>query len=420
MPVVFDDEQQDLPPSGRPRQPAVAGPARAVDALFGDIIRSEGFDAGLGAFTERLTDNVLGIPQILGSAAQEAGNLLQDTPVPALGPVIGEPLSVLGRALNENVPSGREVMATAQGVLTAGGDISSALAARDDLAERNPFVSGVGQFLGDAATIQSGRGPREAAGGLFDEVIDNFITSRAKSVRSTTGGTGAREIKEVLQGDTFRDIARGIGRSVETGLEGTALAMLQGEDPIETGMLAAMLQAGGSAGLTFAGTSFEAPTHIIDAIRKDGKKTGRFTKLAVGVGFQTWLLDQVFSLLGDGPITAEAEAFDKARIAAVVGLATVAAKRSKSDGLLSNFPNLADSLLTVPRTALIGAAQAMAEDQPTRNIVRDISQNPERYTEEELNKIQQGIRDGNIKQVVADNFGSGGRVVFDDEEGEQQ
>jgi hypothetical protein len=391
-----------------------------VGNIAGDMVGSEGFAALTGGAAEGMVDNVLGIPGILGGAMQEAGALLQDAPFPAVQQVLGEPLSAAGRGLVQNLPTGREVLSFVEGPLRGGTE--AALAERNAIAERNPVMSTIGGYVDDTFLLHGGRkalrdtfDSLSKSGGLFDDIIDKAINKGAGFNANTKTEKLA---KSILEEDSFKTLARGLGRSVETGVEAAALSILQGEDPIETGIMAAVMQGAGSAGLTFAGMSFEAPVAAFDSIRRDGKKTGMTGKILAGLSFQAWLLNSVFNFIGENPIEAEESAFDKARMAAVIGLASVTAKRSKPDGLVSGFPELADFLITTPRTGLIKTAQMMAENQEVRQVISNLENNPEAYSERQLEVIKKAIENGTLDEAVSRNFNTGRFVTKEEFEGQ--
>src|SRR5690606_38194433 len=91
-----------------------------------------------------------------------------------------------------------------------------------------PFVSGVGEFAGDVATLATGRAAvRAATGGLNLAELAPKINTTANTI-----------VGRVLQ--TFARTATTAGsRAAELSLEGAFLASLQNSDPAEVAAMAA-------------------------------------------------------------------------------------------------------------------------------------------------------------------------------------
>lgn len=349
--------------------------------------------------TGRVIENVLGIPNALiglnNSAIDAAGGVL--------GPGVAEFL--LGdKSEKFNTPSGREVLAggdAAIGVL--GGDFNvgerfqSELAQREQEATDNPTASMLGGFSGDVATLLTGRLPRTGPGGLFDKKIADALSSGSKALGKKAGATGVvKQAKDILDTDVFKHAARGAGRVFETGVEGAALSLLQDGDPVETAAFAAGGQLVASGALAAAEGAVELPLKVL------GKNTlGPLGKKAVGIAAQGVILSTLFKVLQSNPDAAEETAFDKLTTALVVGgAAGILGKRSKEGGLLENFPSLADAILTVPRTGMIKAAQAIADDEDSQAVVGLMASDPEAFTAKQLERLQEGIESGNFPEAV--------------------
>ena len=229
------------------------------------------------------------------------------------------------------------------------------------------------------------------------EQLRGSVSSLIKPV----GKTGmAKQTKEIVDSQAFKDLARAAGRSVETGLEGAALAMVQDGDPVETFALAAGGQLASSGALKFADGMITMPLRLF------GKsQLGPIEKKLVGVGVQGAILGTLFKLFQQNPDVAEETAFDKLTYGILIGAALgLPGKRPKADGLLENFPTLADAILTVPRAGMIKAAQSMAEDENSRLVAAAMTQ-PERFSQKHVEQFQKAVESGNLPEAAREIVG---------------
>lgn len=367
--------------------------------------------AATGAGLERFIDNALGVPEFIARGVDYAealpGRLIGEDNAAFLFGEGSRPVpadeSVLG------LPSGREVMAgvsSLPGILQGQAPseaFGAALADRQQIEESAPFAAAVGQLGGDAASLMSGRLPIRAAGapsavgqsgGLLDNTIDQGLSRFSANLGAKAAGaeTGiARQAKEIVDSDFFRESARGFGRAAETGLEAAVLSAVQDADPIETAGIAAGGQLAASAGLaTVAGMG--------DAVGPS--RYGPVARRVIGLSITAGIGGAVLAALQQNPVEAIENSFDKITAGLIVGAAATIGKRPKSDGLLKNFPAIADTILAVPRAGMINLAQAMAEDEPTQELVMRMKDAPDTITEKQATMIHKAIKDGNVKEVA--------------------
>ncbi|MEM7002404.1 MAG: hypothetical protein AAF529_16565 [Pseudomonadota bacterium] len=380
------------------------------------------FSAMTTAGVSRLLDNIIGLP----NAAIRAKNDATETISAGLADAVGQGPSdaLLGAAdwigatpvdmLFSSEPSsqiettGLDILAGGDALLSmvANGstDFDSAFqrekAAREELMARNPMAAALGGFGGDAATIASGRAPMvNGPGGLFDDAISATLTKGSTNLAATAATKGfKRQVSELLDNDIVRDMSRGIGRAAETGIEGAVLAAMQEGDPVETAAISAGMQLASSAGLTTAGAFLD---HIPGQVLNE--KAGPISKASMGMLGYAAVLTALQSAIGQAePGQALEDSFDKITGGLALGLLAIPGKRSKEDGVLKNFPVLADSILTVPRTAMLELAQEIA-DKPSpqaESLINLMQSNPDALTEVQQMQIQEAIENGTFTDLA--------------------
>ena len=355
----------------------------------------------------RVVDNILGLPQGLENLGNSAQGGINDLLASLTNQNVADFL--VGEQTEPeqyDVPEAREIFAALDagtGTVTGQGDFDSlfadALGLRQDLAAENPTADTLGGFSGDVLSLLTGRAPRSGAGGLFDEKILDTLRGASTKLGAKAGSTGTvKQAKEIIDSELFQDTMRGLGRGLETGLEGAALAIVQDGDPLETFGLAAGGQLASSGALTAAGGAVELPLKLFGQNR-----LGKFSKTLIGATAQGVMLTTLFQVFQKNPDAAEETAFDKLTTSLVIGgTLGLAGKRSKPDGVLKNFPTLADAILTVPRTGMIKVAQSLAEDPDAQLVAQTMASNPDAFTQDQLTAIQAGIEGGDLSSVVRD------------------
>lgn len=347
-----------------------------------------------GGFTERVLDNAMGIPNMPLKLFEQMHN----TGRAVAGKPASPPMSMLP------MPSGREVLAGAQSVLP-GGSFEAAMKEREDLAGQHPVLSAVGELGGDVATLGAMRLPRGAQyGGMLDASIKNTLNAFSRNLTSPKDVGVKRQVQEIIDSETFRSLAQGAGRAAETGLEGGALSILQGGDPVETAAFAAGMQGVSSGALTWAANSAELPGRLLG---QETRKMGPLSRGLIGLGVNAAIMSVAFNLIGDNPDAAESAAYDKAAYGLLLGaMIGIPGKRSKAEGILKNFPNLADTVLTVPRTVMVKLSQKLAEDPTAAKAMEVMGQTPQVFTEEQAGDFLKWIQDGTFAEKVGELYES--------------
>jgi len=232
--------------------------------------------------------------------------------------------------------------------------------ARTQMAEQRPGATAVGQFAGDAATLAMGRAPfvRPGGGGMFDQQIGSMLTRYATAARGPQASALRRTSANIVNSDTFRNIARGAGRAGEAGLEGAAMSLLQNGDPLETAAFAA----GGQAVSSLGGELFEDAVNFLPGKTFKGKLLSAAASAAATGGILQ-LLKSAMPGGEDNVIESLESGFNKAMLAIALGGALdLVGRRPSGGGILREFPAIADAMQTLPRTGIIKLAQAAASD----------------------------------------------------------
>jgi hypothetical protein len=243
------------------------------------------------------------------------------------------------------------------GALLPGGETPSAAfgAAKagieaEDAALRaeHPIASAAGDITGDVASLVTGRAPvanlvRKAEQRLAPKVAD---MSFGGATKAAVGGplSPARVAENIWTSPKLRRVARGLGRSAETGIEAAVLEVMKGgeEDPLS----AAALAAGGQAG---ASVMLQMGQGLLSGGWKDaGVKVG-------AAAFSVWSLWQLAKSAtpgGEDRILESIETgYDKIAASLVLGsLAAISgAPRFRDANLDRTLTQVVDAAATVPR-----------------------------------------------------------------------
>lgn len=370
-----------------------------------------GGSALLGSGLERFFDNFSGLAESAARGIEYGQNLPKKIlPSSMADFLFGEQQITPPGDTVLGLPTGREILAGAgalPGLLS--GDYSqqfdAAMAERDAIAEQNPIATLAGQLGGDAATLMLGRAPRSGPGGMFDEFIRQNIDKLSSSALKvagnatpaarTVGQSLSKEFGNRISSETFRNLAKGAGRSLETGLEGALLAVAQDGDPLETAGFAAGTQAASSLALYGVSETFQLGSKAAKAVG-----LGPVGKFVAGGIVSAGLAAGLMKLLQADPEAAEETAYDKLALGVVLGIAAIGGKRSKADGVLKEWPTIADGILTIPRAAMINAAQKWAEKPEDAQLVSALAENPNQFTPEQIQGFRKGLESDNPDDAV--------------------
>ena len=352
---------------------------------------------------EKLTNNILQIPNVVSKG------LMRDFEPPHILSPGGEMSQMDGWRVPENplnIPSGRQALSGLEagvGLLTGNpnvtGTYDAAMQMREGIEQANPGAHSGGEFMGDVLTLFGGRAP---AGGRMTQLVDEGMEGLANAIQRVTRTTTpaasgtAKTLESIGSSTAMREMLRATGRAAETGVEGAALSILENKDPLEGAAYAAGAQLAASGALKFgSGVVVGLPERLLA-----GTNLGKLEKGLLGVAGQAVLLSTLFNVLQQNPDQAQETAYDKVALGMAIGLLGVAGKRPKPDGALSNFPALADAILTVPRAGMIKASQTFADDWFVGETVKSMAENPDQFSEDQIKEFQKGIENGNLDEVA--------------------
>lgn len=370
--------------------------AAAIRKMPGMAPRSEAspLAAGAVALGERVLDNMSGIANLPFRAVNAAADMLTAPVGNGPNPIRpGSPLARLEQAIPRwpTLPSGEEFAAaigTPAQALFTGQSLADAyagnMAQRRQMAADNPMSDTLGQFGGDAVSLLLGRVPLGNAArgasmtgragaasddiarlaaptstGLFDRAIAGAINKGVNAWSGPKSTALTRTLAQIPDSAIVRKLAQGAARSLETGLEGAALALAQERDPLEVAGFAA----GGQAASSLISEAFE---DVTSAAVGGGSVRSRAINLGIAAlaSATAWqLLQSALPGGEDNPLASVEGAFNKVALGIGLGVASeLVGRRASGQGFLREFPALADALQTVPRTTLVQAGMAISGD----------------------------------------------------------
>lgn len=357
-----------------------------------------GLEAAMTGAEHQLLDNALGLPDALlslGNFAAQKGDEIRDR---LLG-VEPDQYRPFGQPVKEGLESigltPDKLLAEVYSGAGLFGDPDEEEQRLSRLKEEYPNWFGGGEIGGDVFSLLTGRGRMkrslpagERAGGVFDKAINDYITRKLPA----DGAEGfAPQVRQIMDSELFRHSMRGAGRSFETGIEAEFLNMLHGGDPGEMMGIGMAAQLVSSASLTTAAGMSELPVRLFGA-----KDMGKMTKGAIGVGLQSWIFGNMLQVLGQTQDEAAETSYDKVlagfALAATVGLP---GKRPKDDGVLKNFPLMADAVLAVPRAAGVNFVESLRDaSEEVQKLNTMMAESPEMFSEKDREKYQSIIMAG--------------------------
>lgn len=256
----------------------------------------------------------------------------------------------------------------------------------DELRERHSIASDAGDILGDVMTLGLGRAPFAKWRGRTPPKRFQFNPLPTEAGRVTTN---------VLNSRAVRSLARGAGKSLETGLEGLTLSIVQDGDPLETAAYAAGGQAAGNLLLTTSKAATLGQKGVF------GKALGTATTAAVLTGFVRLAQEKIPGVEGN-IYDAMDVSFKTISLAVLAGMAgtMVGAKRWTSD----TAPFIADSIATMPRGAVLSMlkdwqASDQKQQETVEKVLETLAQDPE-YFGPLGGTLTRSMRNGTIVQEV--------------------
>lgn len=342
----------------------------------------------------QFADAVLGIPDALittaanipappgfpGSVQTPEGGIrgvsLFETITGRQAPAVGEDVLPIPSA--EEIRAGISAAVPSTGPLDVQQRFELARAEQEQRKQEFPISTVAGQVAGDVATIATGRAP--------------FVTSVARRQAAGPGtvvarfvGPGAeRAIREAFKSKGVASLARGAGRSVEAGLEGATIAILQDGDPLEVAAYSAGGQAGGSA------------------LLKIGATKGGLLGVAGAATAATAAIQMAKTLTPGGNnfiLPSVEEAFEKVTFALAAGALAGAAGAGRLRGRrFEDFPKFMDGLTTIPRASLISLVNDTTKDTDGRMeaTMKTLAEDPEFFTPNERQQLNRALKSDKI------------------------
>lgn len=382
----LDEEEQKADLSDRGEAAFMLGGAEQIASNLANIP---------AALLEQIGTGLLGAPPNVERMAQEAG--------------VVSPQQAASNVADMIRPPDRPLAAAAEFL-----GVPEAEAFSEELAAQNPIADLSGSLGGDVATILAGKKPlqniidklsgrEKTTGGMFDEIIDSILDRGSKTASAAAGRTGvAREVQEVLDAEWFRHLARGAGRAGETGLEAAFLSGLEGEsDPATVAGIAAGSQALSSFALWSGAQAVDLPFDLMGA-EKPKSMGGKITRNGLALTVAGGILGSWLNLFGMSPDQADEAAFDKLGFGVLSAMAYgLQGKRPVPDGLLKNFPDAAEAVLTVPRTAWNNAIIWLAGDERGQTVVQAMQQ-PGVIAAKEFDGMTKAVEGGTFEEWALD------------------
>lgn len=377
-----------------PEQPPVSSRPSLPEGMI-----PMGIEAAMTGAEHQLLSNALSLPDMalsLGNFITQKGDEVRDRllgaepdPYRSLGQPVREGMDAVGLTPDK-------ILSQVYSGLGLFGDPAEEESRLQRLKEEYPNWFGAGELGGDVSSLLlGGRGRMkrslpagERAGGVFDKAINDYITRKLPADGAEGFGP---QVRQIMDSELFRHSMRGAGRSLETGIEAEFLNMLHGGDPGEMLGIGMAAQLVSSASLTTAAGMSELPVRLFGA-----KDMSKLTKGAIGVGLQSWIFGNMLQVVGQTQDEAAETSYDKVlagfALAATLGLP---GKRPKDDGVLKNFPLMADAVLAVPRATGISFVESLRNaSEEVQKLNTMMAESPEIFSEKDRKKYESIIMAG--------------------------
>lgn len=363
------------------------------DKLTGGVVpRTPQNSTTIGAFARGGLEGLLTVP---GAAAQFALNSALQGPAAAI-------------AMPQDrsfIPKGQELMASANQL----GQSAAALTNWDASQFQNPFEAEalkseavgqehpvafpVGRAVGEIAGLRS---PVARARSLAEmNAIELGTKYRALAQVANEAGTlkGFRYAETipdafraaVAESKGFSSLMNRAQRAAETGLEGAAISILEGGDPLETAAYAAGGQAAGSVllgGLTglFSGGPLKAGAKIALSAASVGAILQTVKSLAPGG--QDYSLESIES------------GFNKVGLGIAAGVLSGLAGAGRFP--IKAVPAISDYLTAMPRAASMAVLHDALNDTRTETVIQKLSTDPDYFGPAAARRLERAFRNPNI------------------------
>jgi len=264
--------------------------------------------------------------------------------------------------------------------------------------QQNPMATSFGQLAGEGVGLMLGRGmAKGGAGGSgfipkATEETGAYISAIGAKLTENPGM--ARAISDQFKRGVMHDLARAAGKAAETSLEGAAVAMLQGGDPLE--------MAAYSAGAQVIGSAMLAPSH--------GLFSGGALRAGLKIGLAAAATMSVIQIAksgtpgGDNRILESIETgYDKVLFAIALGGLSAAAGMGRVPG--KNLPMLTDAVTAIPRGATLSILQSVLNDREqgvdtTERALTALATNPMQFNKSQRAAMERGLTDGSFGDTV--------------------
>lgn len=258
------------------------------------------------------------------------------------------------------------------------------------MAEQNPAATMLGNISGDMMTLITARAPIAAARSqqnLASAMKFPMVGPKPAIELAPTVSTALKQA--TANSKALNTLMNRVGRAAETGLEGFALAALNGQaDPVETAAYAAGTQAAGSLLLSgMSGLFSGGPTKIGGKLALSAVAMGAITELMRSGAFGT-----------DDPIGSLATGFDKVLLGIAAGVVSGGAGMGRvTKGFpVSALPATADMITSLPRAASLSVLTSMLDDPAAEAVVNKISTNPTYFDPASMRRIERAFVDPNV------------------------
>lgn len=306
----------------------------------------------------------------------------------------GTALPKLGQLMD--VPSGEQAFAGAQAAAEVPGAMmrgepaqfgqrmDASMAQGQQLEEQHPGPTTLGTIAGDVASLITGRSP-------FSRAVIGAEKKLATRMLPTDMDPGFRKaLNQTLNSKSVRKLARGAGRAAETGIEGAALASVQGGDPHEAFGFAAGGQLVGSGILSGVQETFSrVPGNSIPV------------KMAVAAAGSTALIQMFKSATPGGQdriLESEESAYKKILWGVGLGALTASAGLGRGRGgeLAKNFPKITDSLTAIPRGSMLSVLEESREDERIEPVLSRAAQDSQYFKTKHQRELMKAFQDKKV------------------------
>lgn len=363
------------------------------DRLTGGVVpRAPQNSTTLGAFARGGLEGILNVP---GAAAQFAMNSLLQGPVSAL-------VAPQERAF---IPKGQDLMASGNQM----GQLAAALTNGDGsqfqnpfeaerlkseaVAEEHPFAFPAGKAVGEIAAL---RAPVARTRSLAEmSSIELGAKYKALAQAANEAGTlkGFRYAETVpdafrsavAQSKGFSALMNRAGRAAETGIEGAAISILEGGDPLEMAAYAAGGQAAGSlllGGLTglFSGGPL--------------KVGGKLALSAVSIGALLQTLKSITPGGSDYSLVSIEQGFNKVGLGITTGVLAGLAGTGRFP--VKALAGASDYMSALPRAAALSVLHDALNDTRSERVIQRLSIDPDYFGPVAARRLERAFRNPNI------------------------